>query len=167
MLAKDVQFSPFPSFLNSSPVPLTTPSFSPHAAGGFQCKYTSVVTHKQIFLKNCKIWPVNASSRKALSQAVKCFAHELVFWIYCLNMHKTQHRANIQGESLKWHKLCFSIYLCRLSKKGSDRKSHTTRFSQVCQNIPSNTAFFLPGVQSVLSVFQGRRHLSHPSPLAG
>lgn len=47
MLAKDVQFSPFPSFLNSNPAPLTTP-FSPHAAGGFQCKYTFVVTHKQM-----------------------------------------------------------------------------------------------------------------------
>lgn len=48
MFAKYVQLLPFPSFLNSSPAPLTTPSFSPHAAGGFQCKCTFVsVTHKQ------------------------------------------------------------------------------------------------------------------------
>jgi len=144
----------------------------PHNQFGFQlprgrCFPVQIlfsVCHTQAVL--CKIWPVNASSRKTLSHAVKCYAHQLVLWICCLNLHKTQHRALTWGEARKQHKHGFSSYLCGLPKHCCASKPYAANFSQACQNIPLSTAFS-PGY-SLYSWFSGgRRHLPHARPLAG
>lgn len=89
MFAKYIQFSPFPSSLNSCPAPMTSSAFNPNLTGGFQSKYSFVsAIHTQAVL--CKIWSVKISSRKTLSQAVKCYAYKSVLWICCLNLHSIE-----------------------------------------------------------------------------
>lgn len=113
-----------------------------------------------------KIWPVNASSRKTHSQAVKCYAHQLVLRICCLNLHKTQYRASTWGKARKQHKHGFSSYLCGLPKHCSESKPYNANFSRACQNIPLSTAFSL-GYSHYSPFSRHRRHLPHPRPLAG
>lgn len=107
-----------------------------------------------------------SSSRKTLSQAVKCYAHPLVLWIYCLNLHKTQHRASTWEKARKQHKHGFSSYLCRLPNHCSASKPYATDFSLVCQNIPLSTAFSL-GYRLYSQFSRDRKHLPYPRPLAG
>lgn len=52
MFAKYMHLSPFPSFLNSCPTPITSSAFNPYMTGGFQWKYYFVsATHMQCFEK--------------------------------------------------------------------------------------------------------------------
>lgn len=128
MSATYTQLFPFPSSLNSCPVPVTSSAFSPHAASGFQCKYSFVsATHRQC---SAKFGQSMLLPGKTLSQVVKCPAHQLVLWICCLNLHRPRTWVKVG----KQHRCGFFSYLCRLPKHCCESKTYVAYFSQACQN---------------------------------
>lgn len=76
-------------------------------AVGFQCKYSFVsATHKQC---SAKFGQSMLLPGKLSPKLLNANAHQLVFWIWCLNLHKTQHRASTWGRARKQHKVASPV----------------------------------------------------------